>query len=39
MLQEQVYDSLAGDVWSLGVCLYVATNNVLPFNLTQDINE
>ena len=29
------YDPLAADIWSLGICLYVATNNALPFRTNE----
>lgn len=33
MLQNKPYDPLAADIWSLGICLYIATNNGLPFKI------
>ncbi|KAI1285968.1 Testis-specific serine/threonine-protein kinase 1 [Halotydeus destructor] len=38
ILQEKEYDPMAADVWSLGVCLYIAMNNALPFKF-DDVNS
>lgn len=31
IIKNEPYNPLASDVWSLGVCLYILTNNRLPF--------
>ena len=35
ILQNKPYDPLASDVWSIAVCLYILTNNTLPFEFSE----
>ena len=36
ILQRQPFDPIISDIWSLGVCYYIALNDSLPFKLGDD---